>query len=201
MSGSPRWLNNPSFTDCNPWIDEPCGTKKVQVWGNVSWMTFHDLDPWSQLWYESTFSILSVQYSQTVELLTQSITTKLLGSHIPYCLASYLNKFWRNSVDFFLCDFFQGYSSSHGIHSFSPNIVFSVPEGLPDIKVRWTCAGIILWTLPANERRRYIVTSSLICWVHSQNDLCLCHNNNDFSRNLLYRPRSFTYNPIFCSSS
>ena len=30
--------------------------------------------------------------------------------------------------------------------------------------------GIILCTRPANERRRYIVTSSLIDWVHTQND-------------------------------
>ena len=30
-------------------------------------------------------------------------------------------------------------------------------------------AGIVLWMHPANERRRYIVTSSLICWVHTQN--------------------------------
>ena len=31
-------------------------------------------------------------------------------------------------------------------------------------------AGIILWMRPANERRRYIVTSSLIGWAHRQND-------------------------------
>ena len=30
--------------------------------------------------------------------------------------------------------------------------------------------GIILWMRPANERRRYNVTSSLIGWEHSQND-------------------------------
>ena len=32
-------------------------------------------------------------------------------------------------------------------------------------------AGIILCMHPANERRRYIVTSSLIGWVQIQNDL------------------------------
>ena len=32
-----------------------------------------------------------------------------------------------------------------------------------------TYAGIILGMGPANERRRYIVTSSLISWVHTQN--------------------------------
>ena len=32
--------------------------------------------------------------------------------------------------------------------------------------------GIILCMRPANERRRYCVTSSLICWAHSQNDPC-----------------------------
>ena len=30
--------------------------------------------------------------------------------------------------------------------------------------------GIILWIRPVNERRRYIVTSSLIGWAHTQND-------------------------------
>ena len=33
--------------------------------------------------------------------------------------------------------------------------------------------GIILCMHPANERWRYIVTSSLIGWVHSQNDPCI----------------------------
>ena len=32
---------------------------------------------------------------------------------------------------------------------------------------------IIFWMRPANERRRYIVTSSLIGWAHAQNDPCL----------------------------
>ena len=31
-------------------------------------------------------------------------------------------------------------------------------------------AGIILWMHPANKRWRYIVTSSLIGWAHTQND-------------------------------
>ena len=33
-------------------------------------------------------------------------------------------------------------------------------------------SGIILFMRPANERRRYIVTSLLIGWVHTQNDSC-----------------------------
>ena len=33
-------------------------------------------------------------------------------------------------------------------------------------------SGIILCMCPANERRRYNVTSSLIGWVHVQNDPC-----------------------------
>ena len=33
--------------------------------------------------------------------------------------------------------------------------------------------GFILCMRPANERRRYIVTSSLIGWAHTQNDPCL----------------------------
>ena len=39
------------------------------------------------------------------------------------------------------------------------------PEGV-------TTAGVILCMRPANERRRYNVTSSLIDWVHAQNDPC-----------------------------
>ena len=34
-------------------------------------------------------------------------------------------------------------------------------------------SGIILWMRPVTERRRYIVTPSLIGWVHTQNDPCL----------------------------
>ena len=37
-----------------------------------------------------------------------------------------------------------------------------------------TMSGIILYMRPANERRRYIVTSSLIGWMHTQNDPCMC---------------------------
>ena len=32
--------------------------------------------------------------------------------------------------------------------------------------------GMIWWMPPANERRSYNVTSSLIAWVHTQNDPC-----------------------------
>ena len=35
-----------------------------------------------------------------------------------------------------------------------------------------TCPGISLCLCPANERRRYIVTWSLIGWAHTQNDPC-----------------------------
>ena len=35
-------------------------------------------------------------------------------------------------------------------------------------------AGIILYIRSTNERRRYIVTSRLIGWVHTQNDPCVC---------------------------
>ena len=40
-------------------------------------------------------------------------------------------------------------------------------QGVSDIK---GFSGIILCMCPANERRRYIVTSSLIGWAHHQND-------------------------------
>ena len=35
---------------------------------------------------------------------------------------------------------------------------------------------VILYMHPANERRRYNVTSSLIGWMHTQNDHCFCFN-------------------------
>ena len=42
------------------------------------------------------------------------------------------------------------------------------------LAVRMRYAWIILNIHPTNERRRYIVTSSLIGWVHAQNDPCIC---------------------------
>ena len=52
-------------------------------------------------------------------------------------------------------------------------------------------SGIILWMHPANERWRYIVTSSLIGWVHTQNDPCIPYikvhlNNNKSSHQHIY---------------
>ena len=44
---------------------------------------------------------------------------------------------------------------------------WALPDGI---------SGIILCMRPANERRRYIVTSSLIGWAHTQNDPCKCQN-------------------------
>ena len=41
------------------------------------------------------------------------------------------------------------------------------------MEVRHSGTGIILYMHPANERRRYIVTSSLIGWAHAQNDPCM----------------------------
>ena len=41
-----------------------------------------------------------------------------------------------------------------------------------------TDAGIILCMRPANERRRYIVTSSLIGCAHTQNDPCSWYHYN-----------------------
>ena len=43
--------------------------------------------------------------------------------------------------------------------------------------IQWKTAlqGIILCIRPANEKRRYIVTPSLIGRVHTQNDFCTCH--------------------------
>ena len=38
---------------------------------------------------------------------------------------------------------------------------------------RTTLPEILLWMHPANERRRYNVTSSLIGWAHSQNAPCI----------------------------
>ena len=40
------------------------------------------------------------------------------------------------------------------------------------LKKKSSHTGIIFCMRPANERRRYIVTSSLIGWAHTQNDHC-----------------------------
>ena len=44
-----------------------------------------------------------------------------------------------------------------------------------DEPVHWCLsrAGLLLWMGPANERRRYIVTSFLSGWAHTQNDPCM----------------------------
>ena len=34
-------------------------------------------------------------------------------------------------------------------------------------------SGIILFLRPSNNRRRYIVTSSLVCWAHTHNGPCI----------------------------
>ena len=41
------------------------------------------------------------------------------------------------------------------------------------VYLRLAFAEIILWMRPANKRRGYFVTSSLIGWAHSQNDPCI----------------------------
>ena len=42
----------------------------------------------------------------------------------------------------------------------------------------WRCRDHFVYGAmgPANERRRYIVTSSLIGWVHTQNDRWRCYH-------------------------
>ena len=42
---------------------------------------------------------------------------------------------------------------------------------LPSLCNHYMYTGIIVCMYPANERWRYIVTASLISWVHTQNDL------------------------------
>ena len=67
--------------------------------------------------------------------------------------------------------------------------------------------GIILWMRPANEGRRYIVTSSLIAWVHTQNDHCFmtsrvysispCSRKWIFRRHLLLSSHlEFSFDPV-----
>ena len=51
-------------------------------------------------------------------------------------------------------------------------------------------SGIILCMRPANERRRYIVTSSPIGWAHTQNDpwFCMRHEEARISTGLMLWP-------------
>ena len=66
-----------------------------------------------------------------------------------------------------------------------PDVWFSIPNVLMVVRVkrlqagapsslRWVVpdSGIILYMHPAYERRRYNVASSLIGWMHTQNDRC-----------------------------
>ena len=48
-------------------------------------------------------------------------------------------------------------------------IPFANGSNMSDSKL-WS--GIILWYVLGPKKRRYIVTSSFICWAHIQNDLC-----------------------------
>ena len=46
------------------------------------------------------------------------------------------------------------------------------------IRTNHECVGIIVCMRPANERRRYSVTPSLIGWAHTHNDLWMCNEVN-----------------------
>ena len=59
------------------------------------------------------------------------------------------------------------------LSSFSESVSPSDREYIPRNMHKVT--GIILYMRPANERRRYIVTSSLIGWAHTRNDSCSSH--------------------------
>ena len=56
-------------------------------------------------------------------------------------------------------------------------LLWRISHGVATIIRLWliypTSTGIILCMRPANERRRYSVTSSLIGWVLTQNDPCI----------------------------
>ena len=58
------------------------------------------------------------------------------------------------------------------------SILLDLCEGNPSVTggfycKKWVIAGIIFCMHPANERWRYIVTSSLIGWAHRQNNPCI----------------------------
>ena len=44
----------------------------------------------------------------------------------------------------------------------------------------WTVSGLILGLRPANERRRYSVTTSLIGWAQAWNQSCVCSTEDGF---------------------
>ena len=64
-----------------------------------------------------------------------------------------------------------GYILYYGLghfQSLSPKYDKNYIYRLADVRT-----GIILCMWPANERRRYNVTSPLICWTHTQDDPCI----------------------------
>ena len=61
---------------------------------------------------------------------------------------------------------------------------FFVWSDIVELLMMWfifelTYSGIILCMRPANGRQRYIVTSSVIGWAHTQNDPCLFKSGLD----------------------
>ena len=70
------------------------------------------------------------------------------------------------------------FTHAQELHRAPSNNIHVLPGGgikLKPLSVQWQliCTGIILCMHPANERWRYIVTSSPIGWVHTQNDPCM----------------------------
>ena len=62
-------------------------------------------------------------------------------------------------------------------------------------------SGIILDMGSANEKRRYIVTSSLIGWAHTENDPCVWLAGSLQSRRMSIRASQITGEPTVCSTA
>ena len=82
----------------------------------------------------------------------------------PWC-AAFMDTLWRICV-----------LRKHFMHCHA--FIQDIDLVKPDIISIWTwenlsvTPGIVLWMRAANEWRRYVVTSSLNGWVHSQNNPC-----------------------------
>ena len=97
--------------------------------------------------------ILQHFYEATLSTLVQAMAWCLVAP--SHCL----NQYWHNSS--------VSYSITRGHWLISVYVLLCGITAMP---------GIILCMCWANERWPYIVTASLIGWVHTQNDPCKCND-------------------------
>ena len=123
-----------------------------------------ELDSTMKSWNGSVFSkILKITWSVFSKILTITwpVFSKILNEHrrVRPWVRDVRCHLWVRKVwpvrKHYLCP---------------DHVVCNVTFLLSHVTKESNNTGIILYMRPANERRRYIVMSSLFCWAHIQND-------------------------------